>query len=85
MRNQPYIDDLEKIVPSRYTMVVGVAKRARQIMEEKIYEESPYDNVVKPVSIAMYELLEKKIQLVELPAEKKEKTIVIRQEFDDLD
>lgn len=84
MRSQPYLDDLEEIVPSRYSMVVGVSKRARQLMEENFV--SPYPEVTKPVSVAMWEMKENKIKLIERPAEKKEETPSrMVQEFDDLD
>lgn len=84
MRSQPYLDDLEKIVPSRYNMVIGVAKRARHIMEEN--KESNYPGVVKPVSIAMWDILTKKIKIVEKPVTKKpENNTRTIQEFEDLE
>jgi DNA-directed RNA polymerase omega subunit len=84
MRIQPYLDDLEEIVPSRYSMVIGVSKRARKLMEENV--ASPYPGVTKPVSVAMWEMKENKIKLIERPAEKKEETPSRRvQEFEDLD
>lgn len=84
MRSQPYLDDLEKVVPSRYNMVIGVAKRARQIMEEN--NESDYPGVVKPVSIAMWDILNKKIKIVEKPFTKKpESNTRTIQEFEDME
>lgn len=86
MRKQPYLDDLEEIVPSRYSMVLAVAKRARQILQEESDEESPYLGVVKPVSIAMYELLDKKYEVIETPSENKGETSNRKvQEFDDIE
>lgn len=70
MRSQPYLDDLEKVVPSRYNMVIGVAKRARQIMEENKVQETNYPGVVKPVSIAMWDIITRKIKIVEKPGGK---------------
>lgn len=73
MRNQPYLDDLEEILPSRYTMVIAIAKRARQIMqEEREQDENGYTGITKPVSIAMYELLDRRFEVTEKPFEKKE-------------
>ena len=38
-------------------MVIAIAKRARQIMqEEREQDENGYTGITKPVSIAMYEL-----------------------------
>ncbi|MDD2431892.1 MAG: DNA-directed RNA polymerase subunit omega [Firmicutes bacterium] len=86
MRKQPYLDDLEEIVPSRYSMVLAVAKRARQILQEESDEESPYLGVVKPVSIAMYELLDKKYEVIETSSENKGETSNRKvQEFDDIE
>ncbi|HHY20183.1 MAG TPA: DNA-directed RNA polymerase subunit omega [Firmicutes bacterium] len=71
MRSQPYLDDLEKIVPSRYSLVVGVAKRAREILENG--EESPNEEITKPVSLAMWEIMEGKVVLTKKPVDKQEK------------
>lgn len=65
--------DLKKLLKdcnSRYSLVVGVAKRARQIRQEAIDNEEPVD--VKTVSIAMDEILDGKY-VIEEPEELKSK------------
>lgn len=65
--------DLKKLLKgcnSRYSLVVGVAKRARQIRQEAIDNEEPVD--VKTVSVAMDEILEGKY-VIEEPDELKSK------------
>lgn len=65
--------DLKKLLKdcnSRYSLVVGVAKRARQIRQEAIDNEEPID--VKTVSIAMDEILDGKY-VIEEPEELKSK------------
>ena len=50
--------DLKKLLKgcnSRYSLVVGTAKRAREIREEAIEREEPID--VKTVSLAIDEIL----------------------------
>lgn len=59
MMNQPPLDTLRERVDSRYTLVVTVAKRARQLLEggtPLIECESE-----KPVTIALQELAADKI------------------------
>lgn len=59
MMNQPSLDVLREQVDSRYTLVVSVAKRARQLLDGAkplVEVDSP-----KPVTIAMHELAEGKI------------------------
>ncbi|MBO5494801.1 MAG: DNA-directed RNA polymerase subunit omega [Eubacterium sp.] len=61
--------DLNKLLngcQSRYSIVTGVAKRAREIREEAIEREEPVD--VKTVSTAMDEILEGKY-VIEEPEE----------------
>ncbi len=61
--------DLNKLLngcQSRYSIVTGVAKRAREIREEAIEREEPVD--VKTVSMAMDEILEGKY-VIEEPEE----------------
>lgn len=55
---------------SRYSLVVGIAKRARAIREEAIEKEEPVD--VKTVSVAIDEILNGKY-VVEEPDELKSK------------
>lgn len=63
--------DLKKLLKgcnSRYSLVVGTAKRAREIREEAIEREEPID--VKTVSLAIDEILECKY-VIEEPDELK--------------
>lgn len=59
MMNQPSLDILRDRVDSRYTLVVTVAKRARQLLDDKkpLIESESH----KPVTIALQELAEGKI------------------------
>ena len=53
--------DLKKLLKgcnSRYSLVVGTAKRAREIRDEAIEHEEPID--VKTVSVAIDEILDGK-------------------------
>ncbi|SDG11370.1 DNA-directed RNA polymerase subunit omega [Desulfosporosinus hippei] len=51
---QPSLDILMSKVDSKYTLVIVVAKRARQIMEEAKHEDLAKG--VKPVSISLEEI-----------------------------
>lgn len=66
----PDLKELLKDCNSRYSLVVGVAKRARQIRQEAIDNEEPID--VKTVSVAMDEILDGKY-VIEEPDELKSK------------
>ncbi len=58
----PSVDDLLKIIDSRYEIIVGVSKRARELYEGK---ETTYDkNKLKAVSIAIKEINEGTIELI---------------------
>lgn len=66
--------DLKKMlenVNSRYSLVVGTAKRAREIRDEAIENEQPID--VKTVSIAIEEICDGKF-VIEEPEELKNKS-----------
>ncbi|MHB1421325.1 MAG: DNA-directed RNA polymerase subunit omega [Bacillota bacterium] len=57
--NQPSLDDLMKIINSKYTLVVVAAKRARQLTEGEpsaIMEKS-----TKPVTGALQEIIQGRI------------------------
>lgn len=58
--NQPPIDVLREKVDSRYTLVVAAAKRARQLLDgaPRLYDVTSD----KPVSVALWELGEDKLQ-----------------------
>ena len=59
--NIPSFKDLEEITSSRYAMVNATAKRARKIVDgsQKLIETDSF----KPVSIAIEEILEHKVEL----------------------
>jgi DNA-directed RNA polymerase subunit omega len=58
----PSVDDLLKIIDSRYEIIVGVSKRARELYEGK---ETTYDkNKLNAVSIAIKEINEGTIELI---------------------
>lgn len=60
MMNQPSLDEMRDRVDSRYTLVVCVAKRARQLLEgQQPLVEAPS---TKPVTVAMHELAQGKIE-----------------------
>lgn len=66
----PSFKELEKITNSRYAMVNATAKRARKIVDgskKRIQTES-----FKPVSIALEEILNHKVQIVNPDAPKNE-------------
>ena len=52
---------------SRYSPVVGVAKRARQIVEEA--EKNGQILIEKPVDLAVHDFMDEKYRLVECPIE----------------
>lgn len=52
---------------SRYSLVVGVAKRARQIVEES--EKNGQILIEKPVYLAVHDFMDDKYRLVECPIE----------------
>lgn len=58
----PPMKDLLKQIPSRYMLVNVVAQRARQISSEAEEAEIPLDD--KPVSIAIREVSEGKIDMI---------------------
>ncbi len=59
----PKIEDVVKECHSRYSVVVAVARRARQIAEEQ--EQSQENLVEKPVNVALDEIAERKIGIIE--------------------
>lgn len=56
--------DKETLVGSRYTIVIAVAKRARQLVDHDVPLSMEY-KVNKPVSIAVHELFEGKIKIIQ--------------------
>ena len=59
---KPAINELIAITESRYALVIGTAKRARQIIDGEERLTSKGKN--KPVSIAVNEIYENKIECV---------------------
>ena len=62
---KPIVDSAIENVPSRYALVIGIAKRARQIVEEA--EQNGDILVEKPVGLAVDEFLDKEYAIVEPP------------------
>jgi len=62
--------DPEKYSKSRYSTVIGVAKRAREISEKAAEEKEILTE--KPVKTAMIELIEGKYKIVTVDKPKKE-------------
>lgn len=57
---QPSLDKLLQSVDSKYTLVVAIAKRARMINGNE-QQATVSGDFIKPVTAAMHELAEKKI------------------------
>ncbi len=56
----PSINDLLKKVDSRYTLVMLVSKRARQLVQG---DDSKIEtDVIKPVTVALHEVYEDKVE-----------------------
>ncbi len=62
---KPIVDSAIENVPSRYALVIGIAKRARQIVDEA--EQNGDILVEKPVGLAVDEFLDKDYAIVEPP------------------
>ena len=56
--NQPSLEKLVKNVDSKYSLVVVAAKRARQITDNQANKEE----LIKPVTQALYEIAEGKVE-----------------------
>ena len=63
MMNRPAISDILKTGESYYSLVIAVAKRARQIVDDA--EENGEIIVEKPVALAVNEFAKGKYKLVE--------------------
>ena len=59
MMNQPSLEELREQVDSRYTLVVAVAKRARQLLDGAKAQVEV--DSAKPVTVALHELAQGKI------------------------
>ena len=64
---KPSADLIIEPKQSRYSLVVGVAKRARQIVEEA--EKNGQILIEKPVDLAVHDFMDEKYRLVECPIE----------------
>jgi len=62
---KPIVDSAIENVPSRYALVIGISKRARQIVDEAQREGEIL--VEKPVGLAVDEFLNKEFTIVEPP------------------
>ncbi len=62
---KPIVDSAIENVPSRYALVIGIAKRARQIVDEA--EQDGDILIEKPVGLAVEEFLDKEFKIVDPP------------------
>lgn len=70
MSDKPTLEELQEKVPSKYTLVILAAKRAREITDgSRIMAGSIHD---KPVIAALKEIAAGKIHWQPAPAKKKE-------------
>lgn len=62
--HEPSLDEMMDKVDSRYTLVVVAAKRARQLTEEALQQEAEegVENIDKPVTTALYEIVRGEIK-----------------------
>lgn len=66
---KPVVDSVIEQAPSRYAMVIGVAKRAREIVEKA---QANGDILVeKPVGIAVDQLMNREYDIVEITDEER--------------
>lgn len=75
--------DSENVIGSRYTIVIAAAKRARQLVDhaEPMTTQTKVD---RSVSIAVHELWEGKIKIIQNnPAEKEEEDIIWQQDTEE--
>lgn len=63
MIQKPAIDKLVQITGSKYALACGVAKRARQIIEQP-HTVSPSNMRYKPISAAAHEVFEGRVKFV---------------------
>lgn len=64
---KPIVDSVIEKAPSRYALVIGVAKRARYIVDKAQHDGEIL--VEKPVGIAVEQLLNREYEIVELTPE----------------
>ncbi len=64
---KPIVDSAVEKAPSRYSLVIGVAKRAREIVDNAIAKEEIL--IEKPVGIAVDQLIRHEYEIVELTEE----------------
>ena len=63
MIQKPPIDELVKKAGNKYALACGVAKRARNIIEQP-HTATELSKTYKPISAAAYELYENKIKFL---------------------
>ena len=63
MMIKPSINELDKVVGNRYSLVCAVAKRAREVAEDKELKEKC--GTEKPVTFALDEFLDGELEIVE--------------------
>ena len=66
---KPVVDSVVEQAPSRYAMVIGVAKRAREIVEKA--QANGEILVEKPVGIAVDQLMNREYDIIEITDEER--------------
>ena len=63
MIQKPPIDKLIELAGNKYALSCGIAKRARNIIEQP-HTATEISKTYKPISAAAYELFDKKIKFI---------------------
>jgi DNA-directed RNA polymerase subunit K/omega len=63
MIQKPPIDKLVALAGNKYSLACGIAKRARNIIEQP-HTATEFSKTYKPISAAAYELYEGKIKFI---------------------
>ena len=61
MIQEPHIDDLVKVIGSKFALCVVASKRARQILEIQNQKDPSEQSSVKPLSVAAQEIYDGKL------------------------
>ncbi len=64
---KPIVGSAVEKVPSRYSLVIGIAKRARQIVDEANAAREPLEE--KPVGVAVEQFTQGKFEIVSIEKE----------------
>ena len=64
---KPIVGSAVEKVPSRYSLVIGIAKRARQLVDEANTAKEPLEE--KPVGVAVEQFIQGKFEIVSIEKE----------------